>query len=425
MPHYERAWVLADHQRHEEAIVEVQLHLASHPDDPFAIVLLAKCLRQLKRFDEAETQAKHAIHLAPDEAMGYVALGSVLNFRNRLEEAAGLYAAALQKDSENANLHALKGSILVQLDRWPETLQAAQAGLAIDPEDADCLYLEAYSQMMMGNWTQAKQSLQRALKLHPEDARPYITQGWMFIFHGQTEAAIASFQEALRLDPHSEGARNGMAEALKTRNFFYRCLVKYGNWVARLQQRHSSWIRVVLTILLGLCLVPVFARMLNDSTLTGFATPALCFFIWVALLLAQVLPACLKFDRVGRHTVNPDQWHGAIAVGSLLCVGMAALIAFLVTGARPFLAAAVVFTFLGFPTWLAFPCPAGWPRRTLLATTVAVALLSLPLLTPVSLLQDGNRIWNAAYVIAGWVFPVGFIATLVLANFLFVVQVRK
>src|SRR5690349_8810569 len=88
-PRLDRARVLLQLGRYEDAAAELRGALVDDPDDPVPHGLLALVLCDLRRPDEALEAAQEAMRLAPDLPLSLLALANALLSSGRLEDAAG------------------------------------------------------------------------------------------------------------------------------------------------------------------------------------------------------------------------------------------------------------------------------------------------------------------------------------------------
>ncbi len=220
--HLQRAQLLIGQERHEQAVAELQQHLAEHPNNPVVHALLAICLSERQRFDDATTAARTAIHLGPDVAFTHYALASVMCDRNRFGEAQQAIEEAIRLDPDDANYYATLARVHFALSRWSPALAAADQGLACAAENVACANLRAMGLGKLGRKTQAGATIDAALARNPENALTHANQGWTLLEKREPVKAMEHFREALRLDPQLDWARSGIVEAMKARNFIYR-----------------------------------------------------------------------------------------------------------------------------------------------------------------------------------------------------------
>ncbi len=247
--HLQRAQVLLEQSRVEQAVQEIRQALTLDPDDARAHALLALCLTDLNHREEATQEAQAAIHLAPDQFLPHYALAVVLHRRRLLREARAAIGEAIRIDPYSSSAFATLASIEVTAKRWSEAVAAAEKGLEHDPDDRECTNMRAIALVKLGRQGEAAAAIEAALARDPDDAVTHANLGWALLHEGEAKQALGHFREALRLEPELEWARAGIVEALKARNFLYRWMLKWFLWMSRFNT--SVQIALVLGILVG------------------------------------------------------------------------------------------------------------------------------------------------------------------------------
>ena len=191
-----------------------------------------------------------------------------------------------------------------------------------------------------------------------------------------------------------------MVEALKARYLIYGLMLRYFLWMGAAQPAsavgHHPRRLPRLPLLRGL---PE-----RQPALAPFIWPLLIAYIafavltWIASPLFNLL---LLLNRFGRHALSREQKLGAVLVGLLLPPALVALILYLTTGDFVAFLCAVYFGLLLLPVSTIFKCPAGWPRRCLIAYTSVLAALGPAFV--VAYFNNGN--------LAGIVFYVFFVGS--------------
>ncbi len=428
-PQLARAIVLIEQNRYEQAIGELQLHLAEHAEDAQALAWQAYCLSRLERYDEAQQQAQHAIHLAPDESFGYRVLAEILADRNRFRDAELAINQALQMDPQDPDLFGIKAVVLASLRQWKEAVEAADTGLQFDPDHLVCLNARARALTMLGDRAGAAATVQDALRKNPDDPLLHANQGWASLHANEPTKAAEHFREALRLEPEMDFARAGIIEALKARNFLYRWMLQYFLWMSRL----SDGVR--WGIVIGLYFLQKFLAGLGrqNPALAPYLFPLLCLYIGFAVLTWLSYPLfnlMLRLDRFGRHALSAEQRAGANLLGVTLLIAIVFFVAFWATSnailSDIFLHGALVFALLSLPVSAIYICDAGWPRRTMFGCTGLLLLLGFVWMLPDqwSLPMNGVDVLAGARQAAAF-FPIGIVASQFLANALAGVRVKK
>ena len=163
-PNLQRAILLVQQARHEQAITELRQSLTVEPHDPYAHALFGLCLAKLEKFQDATAEAQQAIHLSPDFPFAHYAHASILHDRHRYVEALAAINEALRLDSADADYLALLAAIYIDEKRWREALEAAERGLQLDSEHIACTNLRAIA---LVNLAEKRKPEQRSMRLSP------------------------------------------------------------------------------------------------------------------------------------------------------------------------------------------------------------------------------------------------------------------
>lgn len=379
--HFERALVLAEQNRPDEAVAELRLHLADDPDNFLAHCQLALCLIDLKRYDEATESAQLAVHLAPDRGLPHYALATVLLKRQHLPESLRAIQQAIELDPHDPDYFATLGSIHFTESRWAEALSAAENGLAIDAEHVGCSNLRAMALVKLGRREQAGATIGAALARNPENALTHANQGWTLLEARQPVKAMEHFREALRLDPEMEWARLGIVEAMKARNFIYRWMLTWFFWMAKMPPR-TQWM-VLLGGYFGYQAVNSIAG--KNPGLAPFLEPVLIAYVIFALMTWIADPLfnlVLRTSRFGRLALSREQIIASNCLGVTLLAAVCALGAYVVTQHDRHLEPAWIVGLLLIPVSAVFRCDPGWPRKWMSVFAISMVTISLVILIP-------------------------------------------
>lgn len=389
-PQLQRALVLHQQGRHDLAEKELRQHLATVPTDGFALGLLAiSCLEQ-ERLDEAEQSAREAIGHAPDFAFAHYAMARVLSQRNREAEAVTAIQEAIRLEPTDADYRSTLAGIEFDRRNWQAALEAAETGLQFDPEHVGCNNLRAMALVKLGRKAEAGATIERTLARDPDDAFSHANQAWTLLEQGQRKKAMEHFRESLRLDPTNNWARAGLVEAIKAGNPIYAVMLKYFLWMQKLSDR-ARW-GIVVGGYFGNRLLAMASA--SNPEWAPWILPLRTLYVAFALLTWLAHPIfnlMLFLHPYGRHALNTDQRSQATWVG--LCLGMAlgALGIWLVSGrSADYLIPPAVFGLLAIPTAAIFVCDRGWPRTTMAAITIGLAITGLTAVMVVGFLKSGK-----------------------------------
>ncbi|HET6246593.1 MAG TPA: tetratricopeptide repeat protein [Tepidisphaeraceae bacterium] len=422
--HFQRAMILHEQRRYDDAERELRLALASDPSNAEMHAMLALCLAELKRLPEATEEAKQAVGLGPDNPFTHYALAQVLAERNRPEEALTAINQALGLNPHNPSYLSLLAAIYYNLRQWPAALQAAERGLAVDPEHERCINIRAMALVNLGRREEAGAAIGAALQRNPEDPLTHANQGWTCLHKGDHRQAMVHFREALRLDPQLQWARAGMVESLKARNPIYKIMLAYFLFMGRLSRR-AQW-GIVMGGFIGIEILQNFAR--NNPGLAPFTLPlillysAFAIMTWVADPLFNLM---LRVDRFGKYALSREQIWAANFTGLTLLIAVA-----LGAMAWSFASTIMLICALGallfmIPVSAIFKAPMGWPRYVLIAYAAALAGIggaALSGIIPAVIKHMDEPLWTHS---VGEAYLWGALLHQFFANALFGVRVRK
>ena len=374
--HLARARQLIQQHRWDLAEKDLRLALAEHPDDSYALALLALCLNEREEYAEARRIAKQAILFDPETPFTHYVLAATLHAQNHFAEAETAIREALRLDSFNPQYHAMLAQIAFAQRRWQPALDAANDGIAIDPEDDDCVNLRALAMVKLGLKQDAHAEIRSALERDPENAYTHANLGWTLLEKGESQKAMEHFREALRIDPESEWARHGIVEAMKARFIIYGWLLRFFLWTSRLDRRAQF----------GLMLGGYFGyQILNQIAdrnphLALWIRPVCILYIvfvvmtWIGTALFNLL---LRLNRFGRLALSREETVTSNWVGGVLLIALIFVADSILFGHWNSLLAAIMFGFMSFPLSRVYSCDQGWPRTTLIICALGMACLAV------------------------------------------------
>ncbi|WP_437204563.1 tetratricopeptide repeat protein [Planctomicrobium sp. SH664] len=376
-----RAHLLLTQGRFQMAEGELRRALASDSQNATYHSLLAYALLAQKRYDDAESEARTAIGLDPDDALSCRALGAVLIERRKFKAAAQIVDRALELDPFSEQAWSQRAELRIEASDWQGALDASNKGLEIDPHDVTCNNLRALALTKLGRRAEAGQTLGAALARDPEDALTHANQGWALLEAGQRDAALEHFKESLRLDPNSDWAKQGVVEALKSKNIIYRVLLRYFFMMARLSPRTQTGIIIGAYVLQRL----LAALAKTYPAIAPVVIPLLLLygaFVLVSWLGSPLLDLLLLTDRLGRITLSKLERLNAIFVGSVFGLILLLLTSTFLLETDPGMRLLLIWGtvnlgLLLLPSSAILRCEAGYPRWTLAAGCGALALIGL------------------------------------------------
>jgi serine/threonine protein kinase/tetratricopeptide (TPR) repeat protein len=185
--------------RHEEAVGEFRLALATEPTSDDAYRGLAYALEQLGKADDAEKTYREAIRLRPAYWAGYGWLASFLLRQGRYQEAAEHYTFALSLSRDNVRLLQSRGAIYVLMGRYEEGIADLERANAVQPTAEGFTNLGAtYFNVRM--FPEAVAALENATRDAPSDFSTVASLADAYYFApGKRPRAARMYRQALTL----------------------------------------------------------------------------------------------------------------------------------------------------------------------------------------------------------------------------------
>lgn len=406
--HLERGKLLMSQNRPQEAEVHFKQALSLDPNDGHAMTWLAECYLHSRRFPEALELSKQAMSLSPDFYLVRYTLARAYFYNQQPAEAKGIVYQALADNPNDADFFLLLSQIAFHERKWETALEAAEQGLEIAPEQVALINLRAQALIKLNRQAEAAQTMDYALSQAPEDSYSHANRGWVALEQGQYKAAQLSFAEALRLSPDSEFARTGLKEAIKGQNIFYRGILKYFLWMAKMSER-NGWAFIIGAYILYRILVGLASKV---PALGPLLYPLIAFYVffafssWIAMPVSNLF---LRLHPIGKHALNDDERLGSSLAGGLMATAMLAFVGFWATGAAQLLFLGIILGLLLIPAGGAFIVGADTKARRYLSLyglilgAIGIAGALLPAAGSVLLLVFGLGIfaysWVANYLI--------------------------
>lgn len=385
--HLARAQMLIERSRYEQAIGELQRHLADDPNNPLVHAQLALCLSELKKHQEATEAAGRAVHLAPDLAFSHYVLAETYYARNRLPQALAAANESIRLDPEDADHWGLLARIHFASSRWRPALEAVEKGLEIDPENVACANLRAMCLVKLGRRGEAGATIDTALARDPENALSHANQGWTLLEQRRPQQAMEHFRESLRINPELEWARLGIVEAMKARHGVYRWLLMWFFWMSRLPPR--AQFGVVIGGYFGVQYLRSLEKTHPDWSV--WITPlciVYCVFAVMTWIADPLFNLILRLNRFGRLALSREQVVASNWLGLSLTAALAMLAFALISDRGDAYFAAFACGMLCIPLSSIYRCRPGKPRLLMGVFTIALAAIAGLACLPTLLLPD-------------------------------------
>ncbi|WP_433687363.1 tetratricopeptide repeat protein [Micromonospora carbonacea] len=219
----QRAQLLADLGRYDEAAGEVGLALALEPANAEALTTLARVHLAAGRPAEARAAAEAALAVAPDTVAALVARGLALVEQGEYAEAAGT-AGRLLAAADDAYAQRSAAAILSGSRNGQPALNAAWRGVELAPEESQAHLVLALVAARLRLYDLAERAYREALRLDPELDRAGDEPGIVRLERRRYASALAELAEnvpAVQAAPAVPDSPRGVVDDL-------RRLVLYG-----------------------------------------------------------------------------------------------------------------------------------------------------------------------------------------------------
>ncbi|WP_410814613.1 tetratricopeptide repeat protein [Micromonospora sp. 067-2] len=277
----QRAQLLAELGRHDEAAGELTYGLALRPDDPDALLMLARVHLAAGRPADALTAADAAVAAAPQALPPLVARGMALADLERYPESAATADRILALGPADAYAQRSAAALLADARNGQPALNAAWRGVELAPQEPQAHLVLSLVAARLDLFDLAEKAYREALRLDPSVAEAGHDVGVMRLEQRRWSAVLAHIAETVTVSPRRIDSPRTLASGLHR-------LVLYGaGWslvaavlVAFAASASDGFSRVlaVLAALTGGIVVWQFAARLPGLTRT-------------------VLPALLHSDR--------------------------------------------------------------------------------------------------------------------------------
>ena len=188
-----------------EAAVDAYRSVRDGSDFAWAARLrVAAVLADLDRVDEAVTELQAMADEQPERTDAAAALGDVLRIKERYEEAKVAYDIAIERIVTVANRHwrlfYVRGIALERMGAWPEAEADFQHALALEPDQPLVLNYLGYSWVeQRHNLAEAKTMIEKAVDLRPGDGYIVDSLGWVAYRLGDFQEAVRQLERAVEL----------------------------------------------------------------------------------------------------------------------------------------------------------------------------------------------------------------------------------
>lgn len=317
----QKAELLLKQERYDEAQKEVKSYLASDPESIPAIILLIRIYLGMGSDEKADEMADQLVKRNPADPEVLFLKGVTQVQLGKRKSALKFLDSALAYNPLISEAHGLKAAIYFQLAEFEKAIEAADTGLGIDPQNETCLTHRSMALLKLGRKEEHFDADQQALKNNPMNSLTHASVGYSALQKGEHDKAKDHFREALRIDPGNEYARQGMLQAIKATNLFYRLFLQYMFWMQGLKPQ-VRWAVIIVGYLLiqGL-------NIYSDSlgAFTPIAEIVIAVYMVFAIstwIIGPVSNIFLRFHSFGKFVLTEEEISVANRCAALLSTAL-------------------------------------------------------------------------------------------------------
>ena len=210
--------VAEQRQRGDQAIGYYERISAGSPLKRLAELQRGLNLADLDRHDEAIRQLEVVLDEDPDDMRAYLALGGVHASREDYAKAADVYDRAVARIKEPGqadwNIFYQRGIAYERLKKWPEAEPNFRKALELFPDQPQVLNYLGYSWVDMDiNLEEGLDLIRRAVELRPSDGYIVDSLGWAYYRLGRYDDAVRELERAVSLKPEDPILNDHLGDA--------------------------------------------------------------------------------------------------------------------------------------------------------------------------------------------------------------------
>lgn len=210
--HIERAQMLSESQRWEEALEELEGALVINPNNPSWQAQRGFLLEELERWEEAADAYETALSLEPGEPEVTVALGNAWTHLGRFGQALELFEELGRQNPDYEPAYCHRIAVYAELGRHDQAEEMFYIAQELDDACPQCFYHMGGSLAARGEFDRAIFCWKRTLEFDPDAAGVNRRIAQAYRSQGKREAAKEYYIRELRDDPGNTDLLYEMAE---------------------------------------------------------------------------------------------------------------------------------------------------------------------------------------------------------------------
>ena len=210
---------VAEQQNNAEEAIDLYAKIpADSPIKRVAELQRGLNLADLDRHDEAIAQLNRLLDQDPEDMRAYLALGGVYASKEDFRSAAGVYDKAAARltilSTADWNIFYQRGIAYERLKEWPKAEPNFRKALELYPNQPQVMNYLGYSWVDMGmNLDEAMDLIRKAVDLRPSDGYIVNSLGWAYFKIGKFDDAVRELERAVSLKPDDPVLNDHLGDA--------------------------------------------------------------------------------------------------------------------------------------------------------------------------------------------------------------------
>ncbi len=210
----ERAKVLQEAGRLDEALADLQQVLAHAPDDTPLQVALADVYIRMGEYEKAIAASRKALSSGLQIQEIHKSLAIALFKLGRFEDADLEARAGLEETPYDADLHQIRGLLLARQGRADEAIEHLEQSLLGKPDDLAARFLLARLLLDRSRFEEAITHFDRVVHARPRDVEAWNLLGAAYLRSERYDLALGAYETARQIAPGNDSLARGVGAAL-------------------------------------------------------------------------------------------------------------------------------------------------------------------------------------------------------------------
>ncbi|MCP9439584.1 MAG: tetratricopeptide repeat protein [Nitrospira sp.] len=193
---------------------QVDLILASAPQDRDALAIRGRSLINERRYQEGIVELKKLLALDPTDPGVYIELSRAYFFANDRASAEAILRQGLTANPSSLDLPLAMGDLHLSSGKPDQAESMFKRVVDIAPDNEPARLRLATFYQLTNKPAEAEAVLQQWAAAYPQDERPHVHLGDFFTSLGVRDKALASYQQALQVNATSAVARDKLISLL-------------------------------------------------------------------------------------------------------------------------------------------------------------------------------------------------------------------